>query len=97
MPPGGPESLLAAIRRLDPGRHAAGRRQWAGLPDQAPGEDRRSVPGPTGYEPAAAGGVVQAQRGRRRNCVQHLPEDWTDVAAETDVPVDGAVCVPAGR
>jgi nitrite reductase/ring-hydroxylating ferredoxin subunit/uncharacterized membrane protein len=26
---------------------------------------------------------------------QHLPEDWTDVAAETDVPVDGAVCVEA--
>jgi nitrite reductase/ring-hydroxylating ferredoxin subunit/uncharacterized membrane protein len=24
---------------------------------------------------------------------QRLPEDWTDVAADTDVPVDGAVCV----
>jgi nitrite reductase/ring-hydroxylating ferredoxin subunit/uncharacterized membrane protein len=26
---------------------------------------------------------------------QHLPEDWTDVAADTYVPVDAAVCVDA--
>jgi nitrite reductase/ring-hydroxylating ferredoxin subunit/uncharacterized membrane protein len=26
---------------------------------------------------------------------QNLPDDWTDVAADTDVPVDGAVCVEA--
>jgi nitrite reductase/ring-hydroxylating ferredoxin subunit len=24
---------------------------------------------------------------------QHLPQDWTDVAGESDVPADGAVCV----
>jgi nitrite reductase/ring-hydroxylating ferredoxin subunit len=27
---------------------------------------------------------------------EHLPADWTDVAAEEDLPVDGALCVDVG-